>query len=209
MPTPSIDLADIQAAVATLRSGGVVAFPTETVFGLGALISNEHAVSCLFDLKRRPRSQALLAHVNNVEMARTLVADWPDRAESLAHRFWPGPLTMVLPKSNLIPDVVTGDGPTIGLRCPNHPVALALIDALGEAVAATSVNRHGQPPLTKPEEIRSAFPSDLVYTMKNTGPAAGGTPSTVLLLGSTAENDRIVRPGPISAHECGLSHRRP
>lgn len=203
MPPHDVDPAAIRRAADALRAGRVIAFPTETVYGLGAAISQEHAARRIFDLKRRPLSQPLLAHVDGVAMARALVAAWPQRAEELARRFWPGPLTMVIPKAAHVPDVVTGGGPTIGVRCPDHPVALELIRLVGEAVAGTSANRSGEPSPTRPEHVRRSFPADVVELL-DAGPAPGGLESTVLLLGERAEDDRILRPGPISAADLGV-----
>lgn len=196
MRPPLPDARAIAAAVQWLRNGGVIAFPTETVYGLGAAISNESAAQRIFDLKRRPRSRPLMAHVSGVEMAKSLVQNWTPRADELARRFWPGPLTLVLPKAAHVSDVVTGDGPTIGVRCPDHPAALALIEALGEAIAGTSANRSGEPALITPEEVRREFESDLVHVF-DAGPALGARESTVLLLGNNQTEDRVIRPGPI------------
>ncbi len=204
MPPKAVDPDLISQFAESLRAGAVVAFPTETVYGLGACISQEHAVRRIYDLKQRPLSQPLLAHVNSIAMARSLAASWPDRAETLAAKFWPGPLTIILPKAHHVPDVVTGGGPTIGLRCPDHPVALELIGALGEAIAGTSANRSGETSPTKPEHVRRSFPADVVDVL-DAGAAPGGLESTVLLLGARPENDRILRPGPITAAQLGIS----
>ncbi len=194
---------EMKLAVEALRSGGVVAFPTETVYGLGAAISDERAVNTIFDLKDRPRSRPLLAHVSSVEMARAWSADWPERAEEFAQRFWPGPLTLVVPKGARVPSVVVADGPTVGLRCPDHPVALELIESLGEPIAGTSANRSGQTPAVLPEHVRGAFEPDCVFLL-DAGHTPGGLESTVLLLGESSDEDRILRPGPIGASDLGV-----
>lgn len=202
MTTAASD-SDVQAAADALRAGTLVAFPTETVYGLGALITDEAAIRRIYDVKSRPRSQALLAHVSGVPMARTLVEDWPERADALARQFWPGPLTMVLRKSPHAPDIATGGGTTIGLRCPDHDVALRLIDAVGDAIAGTSANRSGEPSPVTPEQVRRAFEPDVVHVL-DAGRAPGGLESTVLLLGDSERDDRILRPGPIGAAALGL-----
>src|SRR6266851_7124371 len=114
----------ISEAAALLRAGKLVAFPTETVYGLGANALDPAAVQKIFTAKGRPPSSPLIVHIHSIEMAKTLAASWPDAAEQLARRFWPGPLTLVLPKRPLVPDIVTAGLPTVGLRIPAHPVAL-------------------------------------------------------------------------------------
>lgn len=202
MTMPLADPDDIARAVRALRAGGVVAFPTETVFGLGAAISRPDGVRLVFDLKRRPLSQPLPALVSSAEMAHPLVAEWPARADAMARRHWPGPLTLVLAKSPLVPDVVTAGGRTIALRCPAHPVALALIEALGEAVAATSANLHRGAPALAADEVRRVFPHELVTVLDGPPPPAG-LPSTILFLGATPGDDRILREGPIAPADLG------
>lgn len=186
----------IDRAALTLRRGGLVAFPTETVYGVGAAVRNEQAVARIFELKGRPRSRPLLVHVASVQMARACVSRWPARADELTERFWPGPLTLVLPKAAWIPGVVTADGPTVGLRCPGHPVALKLIESLGEPIAATSANRTGHAPALTPQDVRDAFGAACVDIL-DAGPATGGVPSTILLIGPTPRDDRVVRQGPV------------
>src|SRR5579871_5043950 len=114
-------------AAALIRSGGLVAFPTETVYGLGANALDAAAVAKIFELKGRPSTSPLIVHVSSIEMARRYVTEWPAKAQELAERYWPGPLTMVLPKSPDIPDIVTAGLPTVGIRVPAHPLALQLI----------------------------------------------------------------------------------
>src|SRR5947209_4509877 len=123
--------AAIAEAAAVLRRGGLVAFPTETVYGLGANALDPAAVNRLFAAKGRPAGNPLIVHVTNQEQARQLVTAWPEAAAQLAQRFWPGPLTMVFTKRAVVPDVVTAGGPTVALRVPGHPVALALLKAAG------------------------------------------------------------------------------
>ncbi|HEX5228478.1 MAG TPA: L-threonylcarbamoyladenylate synthase, partial [Bryobacteraceae bacterium] len=126
----------IQEAAERIRAGELVAFPTETVYGLGANALDADAVARIYKLKGRPATSPLIVHVASVEMARTLVSEWPPEAEELARRYWPGPLTVVLPKARAIPDIVTAGLPTVGIRVPNHPLALALIRMAGVPLAA-------------------------------------------------------------------------
>ncbi len=121
--------------------GGLVAFPTETVYGLGANALDADAVARIFAAKRRPLASPLIVHVDSEAMARTLTADWPERAQRLAKRFWPGPLTLVLKKAEVVPDVVTAGLDSVGIRVPSHPVALELIRRAGVPIAAPSANR--------------------------------------------------------------------
>ena len=117
----------LERAAALIRAGKLVAFPTETVYGLGANALDAEAVARIFAAKGRPRTSPLIVHVDSVAMARGLAARWPEAAEVLAHRYWPGPLTLVVPKHASIPDMVTAGLPTVGLRMPAHPLALELI----------------------------------------------------------------------------------
>ncbi len=118
-----------------------MAFPTETVYGLGANALDAAAVQKIYELKGRPAASPLIVHVASIEMAREIVAEWPPLAEELARRWWPGPLTLVLPKKPVIPDIVTAGLPTVGVRMPNHPMALELIREAGVPIAAPSANR--------------------------------------------------------------------
>src|ERR1700722_11044194 len=130
----------LDQAAEILRAGGTVAFPTETVYGLGANALDANAVAKIFALKRRPQTSPLIIHVSSIEMAREFVTAWPRQAEELAGRYWPGPLTLVLEKSPAIPDIVTAGLATVGVRIPAHPIALELIDAAGVPIAAPSAN---------------------------------------------------------------------
>ncbi len=124
--TPTGD--KIRHAAALLRAGKLVAFPTETVYGLGANALDAEAVARIFEAKGRPSSSPIIVHVSSVEMAKQVVSEWPERAELLASKFWPGPLTLVLKKQLAVPDLVTAGLDTVGVRMPSHPVALALIE---------------------------------------------------------------------------------
>ena len=187
----------IAEAAARIRAGDVVAFPTETVYGLGANALDSEAVRKVFELKGRPQTSPLIVHVSSVEMARSVVAGWPPLAEELAARFWPGPLTLVLPKKNIIPDIVTAGLPTVGVRMPDHPLALALIEQAGVPIAAPSANRFTAVSPTTAEHVRAAF-GDAVPVLDG-GAAKVGIESTVVAI----ENGKLklLRPGMISLGE--------
>lgn len=212
-PTP----AEIDYAAQLLRAGRLVAFPTETVYGLGANALDAGAVARIYAVKRRPATSPLIVHVSSIEMAKSLVTSWPDTAERLAKKFWPGPLTLVLPKlgvgvtgispgqpehgpvpsppSPVIPDIVTAGLPTVGLRMPSHPVALALIRAAGVPLAAPSANRFSELSPTTAEHVRRSLGKDVDYILDG-GPCTVGIESTVL---SLAEPQPVLlRPGGIS-----------
>ncbi len=168
----------IKQAAALLRSGDLVAFPTETVYGLGANALDAAAVAKIYQLKGRPASSPLIVHVSSIEMAKTLVAEWPPRAEALARRYWPGPLTLVLPKTPAIPDIVSAGLPTVGIRVPNHPVALELIAEAGVPLAAPSANKFTGLSPTTADHVRRAF-GDAVPVLDG-GPCQVGIESTVV-----------------------------
>jgi len=170
-----------------------VAFPTETVYGLGANALDTQAVRRIFQVKGRPASSPLIVHVDGIAMARGLVAQWPKEAEKLAQRFWPGPLTLVLPRCASIPDVVTAGLDTVGLRMPAHPVALDLIHAAGVPIAAPSANRFSRLSPTTAEHVRAEL-GDAADLILDAGPTEVGIESTVL---SLAGAPRLLRPGMI------------
>ena len=181
-------------AAERIRAGELVAFPTETVYGLGANALDATAVAKIYELKGRPPTSPLIVHVASVEMARTLVTEWPQEAEQLARRYWPGPLTLVLPKTSTIPDIVTGALPTVGIRVPNHPLALALIREAGLPVAAPSANRFTGLSPTTAEHVREAF-GDAVPVLDG-GHCRVGIESTVVSIASGKIT--LLRPGMIS-----------
>ncbi|MGC4005270.1 MAG: L-threonylcarbamoyladenylate synthase [Pirellulales bacterium] len=131
-PQPAI----LVRMAAILRRGGLVAFPTETVYGLGANALDERAVSGIFEAKGRPAHNPLIVHVPSIAAAQACAAQWPDHAAMLAARFWPGPLTLVLPKRDVIPSITTAGGTTVALRIPDHPLAIALLNACETPLAA-------------------------------------------------------------------------
>ena len=187
---------DLDRAAALIREGRLVAFPTETVYGLGANALDERAVAAIFRAKGRPSTSPVIVHVDSPAMARGLVAEWPAAAEALTARFWPGPLTLVLPKLPAIPDIVTAGLGTVGLRMPAHPVALALIRAAGVPIAAPSANRFTGISPTRAEHVRQSL-GDAVDLVLDGGPTDVGLESTVLSLAGEPE---LLRPGMVS-HE--------
>jgi len=187
---------DIAAAVTQLRSGGLVAFPTETVYGLGALALDAHAVAEVFRVKGRPETNPLIVHVVDDVMAQRVCAEWPRVAARLAAEFWPGPLTLVLPKAADLPGIVTANGPTVAVRSPSHPLTLALLEALGEPLVGPSANRSGRVSPTCAAHVRESFPDDTVLVLDG-GPCVGGIESTVVDV--TCEPLCVLRPGLISA----------
>lgn len=186
---------EIANAVARLARGELVAFPTETVYGLGADATNAHAVARVFAAKGRPANNPLIVHVSGVPMART-AALWTPLADRLAHAFWPGPLTLVLPKSGTIPDIVTAGGPNVALRCPSHPITLALIETLGRPIVGPSANPSGRVSPTTAQHVLDSFAQTI--EVLDGGPCQGGIESTVVSLAGTP---MILRPGLVGAAE--------
>lgn len=184
----------ISDAARMLRAGGVVAFPTETVYGLGVNALDAAAVAQVYELKGRPATSPLIVHVASIEMARSLVTEWPARAEELARRHWPGPLTMVLPKIALIPDIVTAGLDTVGIRIPAHPVALALIKEADIPLAAPSANRYMGISPTTAAHVVAAF-GDKVAVLDG-GACQVGIESTVVTL--VGGGIRLLRRGMLS-----------
>lgn len=193
-----IDPELLAEAARLIRDGKLVAFPTETVYGLGANVLNEAAVDGIFAAKGRPATSPLIVHVASVEMARSVVAAWPQAADKLAARFWPGPLTLVLPKRKEIPLRVTAGLETVGVRVPAHPIALALIRAAQVPIAAPSANPFMSLSPTTAEHVRQSL-GEKVALVIDGGPSAIGLESTVL---SLASNEPVLlRPGMIPASE--------
>jgi L-threonylcarbamoyladenylate synthase len=187
----------IKDAAQILREGGLVAFPTETVYGLGANALDASAVAKIFELKGRPQTSPLIVHASSIEMARELVSEWPREAEELAQRWWPGPLTLVLPKAAHIPGIVTAGLPTVGVRIPAHPVALQLIEAAGLPLAAPSANRFKELSPTTAAHVRAAF-GDSIPVLDG-GPTRVGIESTVVSIANGKIT--LLRPGMIALGE--------
>ena len=185
----------IEAAV-LLRAGEVVALPTETVYGLAANALDEEAVAKLFAIKGRPVDNPIIVHVGSVEMACRCVLNWPDLAERLAMAFWPGPLTMVLPRAPSIPANVSAGLDTVGVRWPNHPLTQAVIDACGFPLAAPSANFSSEISPTTAEHVKKSL-GDRIALIVDGGPSHVGIESTVVDL--SVYPPAVLRPGMIQA----------
>ncbi|MBM4000758.1 MAG: threonylcarbamoyl-AMP synthase [Planctomycetes bacterium] len=187
----------INAGAAAIREGAVVAFPTETVYGLGANAYDPIAVARVFELKGRPRFDPLIAHVASETQAAELVARIPDSALALMRAFWPGPLTLVLPKSDRVPDLVTAGLATVAVRLPAHPVAHALIERAGVPIAAPSANRFGGISPTTAAHVRAAFGASLRWVL-DAGPCPVGVESTVVAVDAETGRCVLLRAGGIA-----------
>lgn len=188
-----------------LREGGLVAFPTETVYGLGADARNEAAVRRVFAAKSRPAGHPLIVHLPSADDLDAWARDVPAGARALAARFWPGPLTIILPKRDDVPDAVTGGQRSVGLRVPRHPLALELLVAFGGGLAAPSANRFGSVSPTTAQHVRDEL-GDRVDLVLDGGPCEVGVESTIVDLSGDAP--RLLRPGgvPREALEAVLEH---
>jgi L-threonylcarbamoyladenylate synthase len=185
----------IQRAADLLRAGALVAFPTETVYGLGANALDADAVQGIFAAKERPAYDPLIVHLADAEQLSQVVRAVPPIALALGERFWPGPLTLVLPRADAIPDIVTAGGETVAVRVPSHPVAHALIHAAGVPVAAPSANRFGQLSPTRAEDVLADLEGRVALIL-DAGPTPVGVESTVLSLVTSVPT--ILRPGGVS-----------
>ena len=189
---------DLERAAELLRAGRLVAFPTETVYGLGALALDPEAVRRIFAAKGRPPTNPLIVHVASVEQARQVAAAWPEDAERLAERFWPGPLTLVLPRAPVVPPEVTGGLEAVAIRLPAHPVARALIERVGAPLAAPSANPYTGISPTSAEHVAKGL-LGRIDAILDGGETTVGIESTVLDLSSA--RPRILRPGAVTAAE--------
>ena len=185
-------------AAALLRESGVVAYPTDTVYGLGANVYDPQAVSTLFVLKGRDRSQGVPVLIAADSQLAEVAAEVPDAALALAERFWPGALTLIVRRNPLIPTLVTGGGDTVAVRLPDHPCPQALVSALGAPITGTSANRHGGPEPASAQEVQRQLGRSLRLVLDG-GPSAGGVPSTIVDV--TAPTPRLVRAGAIALDE--------
>lgn len=192
---------DLKLAAAAIRNGQLVAFPTETVYGLGANALDEAAVRRIFEAKARPWASPLIVHVADERMARSITAEWPAVAAKLAAKYWPGPLTMVLSKGGMIPDVVTAGLPTVGIRVPAHPVALDLIRMAGVPIAAPSANPFMGISPTTAQHVRDGL-GGRVHMILDGGPTTVGIESTVIALHRRPPT--VLRAGMISREELRL-----
>ncbi len=189
---------ELNRAAEILRQGGLVAFPTETVYGLGANALDPEAVARIYQVKERPFASPLIVHVADEAMARTITAEWPERAQRLAKKFWPGPLTLVLKKAETIPSLVTAGLPSVGVRVPAHPVAAALIRRAGIPVAAPSANRFSEISPTTAEHVQKSL-GNRVDMILDGGPTQVGIESTVVSL--VRVPPVVLRPGMIAQAE--------
>jgi L-threonylcarbamoyladenylate synthase len=190
-----LDGDDLRPAAEALRAGRLVAFPTETVYGLGADALNPEAVRRIFSAKERPHGHPLIVHVPDVQEARQLAEKWPEVATRLAEAFWPGPMTLIVPREARVPEAVTGGLATVGIRVPDHPVALALLREARRPVAAPSANIHQRISPTRAEHVIEGL-GDRVDVVVDGGPTEVGVESTVIRVGE--QGVEILRPGMIS-----------
>lgn len=185
-------------AAAILRAGGLVAIPTETVYGLGADGLNPEAVESIFRAKGRPQDNPLILHVPEDAWLARYCRDIPDKAYTLTQRFWPGPLTLILPRRDIVPDVVTAGLDTVGMRCPDHPLTRAIIAAAGVPVAAPSANTSGKPSPTTAAHVLDDMDGKIDAVVDG-GPCAVGVESTIVDL--TCTPPRLLRPGGVTLEQ--------
>lgn len=185
---------DLSKACQILKNGGAVAMPTETVYGLAASIESEDGIHKIFSTKERPFFDPLIVHVSDAEMASNLVMSWPKIADILAKTFWPGPLTIILKKNEKVSDLITSGLDSVGLRCPNHPVAQELISKMGHGLAAPSANKFTKTSPTSSAHVKDEFGSD-VFVLEG-GLCEIGIESTIV--GIDGDNVKIFRPGKIT-----------
>lgn len=186
---------DLDEAVTILESGGLVAVPTETVYGLAAIISNPVAVRRVFDVKGRPHGHPLIVHVADSEQARALSHDWPESAERLTTEFWPGPVTVIVKRSSAVSDEVTGGRDSVAIRCPSHPLFHELLERLSAPLAAPSANRFGRVSPTSARHVIDDLGDDVDYVLDG-GPCTIGLESTIV--DCTTSPVQVLRPGAIS-----------
>ncbi len=197
--TPALFASAVKQAAELLRAGGVVALPTETVYGLAANALDAAAVTRIYEAKGRPAQNPIIVHVASVGMAKACVVNWPERADKLAKAFWPGPLTLVLRMARQIPKIVTAGGPTVGIRWPSHPLIQAVIRECGFPLAAPSANPASCLSPTHADHVRRQL-GDKIRLIVDGGPSQVGIESTVVDL--TTEPPTALRPGMI--HEESL-----
>ena len=201
-PTPE----NLARAAHLLQTGGLVAFPTETVYGLGASIHKPNALRKIFEVKGRPQTNPLIVHVSDIAMADSCVGvPWSEAALALAEKHWPGPLTLVMEKMFTVPDLVTAGGDTVGIRVPNHPVALELIRLAGVPLAAPSANRSEEISPTTAQHVADSlgpFVDDLWVI--DGGPCAVGIESEVVDV--TGDEPKVLRQGMLALEFVGVPH---
>lgn len=189
-------LTNVTEAANRLKNNGIAAIPTETVYGLAARIGSSDAIKQIFSTKKRPSFDPLIVHVIDREQAQTLTTEWPEIIDSLTREFWPGPLTVVVPKNKNVSDLITAGLPTVGLRSPQHPLARELLAELNEPFAAPSANLFTKTSPTKAEHVSKAFGDELMVI--DGGPAQVGLESTIVSYDLNKKELQILRPGSIS-----------
>jgi L-threonylcarbamoyladenylate synthase len=195
---PSAIQKQVEEGISILKGGGVVAFPTDTVYGLGACASNEQAVERVYELKKRPRNMALPLLLANVSQIGEVAENMSQVAWLLARHFLPGALTLVLPKSDSLPDIITAGGGTIAVRIPAHPVPVALAEGLGAPIVGTSANLSGKPSVLTASDVYSQF-GDNIDLVIDGGRCPGGRESTIV--DAAGETPVILREGAIAREE--------
>jgi len=187
---------DVRHAASILQRGGIVALPTETVYGLGALARDHVAVARVFEAKGRPTDHPLIIHVADVDAAREWSSEWPATAEALSRAFWPGPLTIIVRRADFVPDQVTGGQNTVALRVPDHPMTLRLLKIIGDGVAAPSANRFGHVSPTSAQHVVDDLGDRVDYVLDG-GPCHVGLESTIV--DCTVDPPRVLRPGGVTS----------
>ena len=195
---PSEDATALEQAGALLRAGEVVGIPTETVYGLAANALDPMAVARIFEAKGRPQDNPLIVHIADLESVKDIATEFPPEAQALADAFWPGPLTIILPKQDRIPMVTSGGLNTVGIRFPSHPMAQAIIRAAGVPLAAPSANTSGRPSTTTAQHVMEDLNGKIAAVVDG-GPCSVGVESTVVSL--CGERPRLLRPGGISLEQ--------
>ncbi len=198
MDTKRLTPGEAREAGDILSAGGLVAFPTETVYGLGANGLDAEAVAAIFRAKGRPQDNPLILHIPSPEHLSRYCRDIPAAAYALARRFWPGPLTMILPRREVVPDVVTAGLDTVGMRCPAHPAALKILELCQLPIAAPSANTSGRPSPTTAQAVWEDM-AGKIDAIVDGGPCAVGVESTIVDL--TASPPRLLRPGGVTLEE--------
>lgn len=187
---------ELETAVQALRDGGLVAFPTETVYGLGANAQDPAAVRRIFEAKGRPPHHPVIVHLDSPRFLHRWVREVPEAATRLAESFWPGPLTMVMPRAANVHDVITGGQDTIAIRVPSHPMAQQLLTAFGGGIAAPSANRYGRLSPTRAEHVREEL-GEAVRVILDGGECQIGLESTIVSF--EGDSVRLLRPGSVTA----------
>lgn len=193
-----LDTSQLKKARDRLLNGDVVAMPTETVYGLAASIESEKALRKIFALKERPFFDPLIVHVSSFKEAASVARTWPPLADFLARFFWPGPLTLVLPKAESVNPLITSGLDTVAIRYPSHPIALELIQLVGTPLAAPSANRFGRTSPSCADHVRAEFPGSQLLIIDG-GECEVGLESTVIAIDPDETKIRILRPGAITA----------